>query len=112
MSADDQAPVAYADFLTADPRRRGDALELGHDFTDEQGNRYRACWYAETTEMTIELIPDFDALEVDDFHAGIATAEVVGRFDRHELEDRLGPWPQLTRCWPRTVRRLRELASA
>lgn len=108
----DHSPVAYTDFLAADTRRHGDALELGHDYTDNQDNRYRACWYAETGEMTIELIPDFDALDLEDFHAGIATAEVIARFDRDELESRLGTWPQLTRCWPRTVRRLRELVSA
>lgn len=41
------AYVRYADFLDADARRRGDALELGHDWHDGP-HRYRACWYEQT----------------------------------------------------------------
>lgn len=32
----------YTDFLDADPRRRGDALELGHDWRDDD-ELYRVC---------------------------------------------------------------------
>ena len=45
----------YSDFLGEDPRRRGNALELGHDWRDGDA-RYRVCWYEETGELTSERL--------------------------------------------------------
>lgn len=103
----EQPTVNYESFLNADPRRRGDALELGHDFTDEHGARYRVCWYADTGELTIEGI-DADELDLEDFGRGIITVQVAANFDRATLERRLGTWPQIERCRPRTLAKLRE----
>lgn len=100
--------TSYEAFLAADPRRRGDALEIGIDFTDQDDNRYRVCWYAETGELTIESI-DLDALDLEDFHQGVTSVAIAARLDREELEDRLGAWPQVEHARPRTLSRLREL---
>lgn len=110
--SDVSLPVPYDTFLTEDPRRRqGEALEIGHDFADEAGGRYRVCWYAETAELTFERLEhdDVEALDLEDFHRGIATAEVVAQFDRETLERVLGAWPQVEHCEPRTLARVREL---
>lgn len=107
---DETSPnLAYADFLNADPRRCGDALEIGHDFTDPAGDRHRVCWYAETGELTIERLVHPDALDLEDFHEGIATAQVLTRIDRPTLERLLGVWPQVERLRPHTIQRLHEL---
>lgn len=104
---DRAAAVSYESFLNADPRRRsGDALELGHDFTDERGARYRVCWYAATGELTIERI-DPDGINLEDFGKGVLSVEVVTALDRATLERRLGSWPQLERCRPHTLAHLR-----
>lgn len=99
--------LSYEAFLDADARRRGNALEIGHDFTDEHGDRFRVCWYAETGEVTIERI-DFDALDLEDFHRGVLSVEIAAQVDRATLERQLGAWPQVEHCQPRTVARLRE----
>lgn len=114
MSQDSPAPIAYvryADFLDARPGRRGDALELGHDWRDGD-DRYRACWYRETGELTIERLDPDAALALEDFHGGIAgPVEVLARFtSRAELERALGRWPNAAPDQPRTVEALRELA--
>lgn len=99
--------LPYETFLAADPRRRGDALEIGHDFTDEHGERCRVCWYRETGEVTIERV-DFDAIDLEDFHQGVLSAQVAATVDRATLEQQLGAWPQVEHCQPRTIARLRE----
>lgn len=114
VSQDSPAPVAYvryADFLDEDPRRRGDALEFGHDWLDED-DRYRACWYPATGELTIERLDPSGELALEDFHEGVAgPVEVVARFaTRSALERALGPWPNPAPDHPRTVESLRELA--
>lgn len=104
------AYVRYADYLDADPGRRGDALELGHDWRDG-GDRYRACWYPATGELTIERLDPDAELALEDFHRGIAgPVEVLARFaSRAELERALGPWPNAAPDHPRSVESLREL---
>lgn len=109
MSRKTSPILPYQEFLAAVPGRRGDALEIGHDFTDEHDNRYRVAWYAHTGELTFERITDPDTLDLEDFHHGIATAQVIAQLDRAELEDRLGAWPQVEHCQPRTLARVREL---
>jgi hypothetical protein len=109
---DDRAPmVSYEEFLEADARRRGDALELGHDFTDDAGARYRVCWYAATGELTVESINP-DALDLENFGQGVTAVCVAAQLDRATLERRLGPWPQIERCRPRTLARLRQQLDA
>lgn len=100
----------YAEFLSADPRRRGDALELGHDWR-EGGRRFRVCWYAATGEVVAERLATGPALELEDFHRGVeGPVQVVGRCrSRAELESVLGAWPEIACAVPRTVSRLREL---
>ncbi len=114
MSQDSPAPVAYvryADFLDDDPGRRGDALELGHDWLDGE-DRYRACWYPATGELTIERLDPNAELALEDFHQGISgPVEVVARFaTRAELERALGAWPNPAPDRRRTVDSFRELA--
>jgi hypothetical protein len=101
---------SYEEFLRGDPRRRGDALELGHDWFARDG-RYRACWYEETGELTIEGLGEKLELEVEDFHAGVAgPVEVIAVIpSRTRLEAALGRWPAVERARPRTVARLRQL---
>jgi hypothetical protein len=104
-------PVSYTDFLTADPRRGGgSALEIGHDFADEDSRRFRVVWYSATGELTFERLEGdtFDALSVEDFAAGIAAVEVVAQLDRDTLEHVLGEWPEVEHCQPRTLARVRE----
>lgn len=103
--------LSYETFLRQDRRRRGDALELGADFTDDAEGRYRVCWYAETGELTIEQI-DPDALDLEDFDKGVLAVEITARLDRPSLERRLGAWPQIEHCRPRTLARLRERLAA
>lgn len=102
----------YQDFLTADPRRFSDALELGHDWFDGH-RRYRACWYEETGELTLEGLDDPPQLDVDDFHSGVrGPVQVIAVIpSRRQLEALLGPWPGVERARPRTVSRLRRLTS-
>ncbi|MGH2961007.1 MAG: hypothetical protein ACRDL3_02260 [Solirubrobacterales bacterium] len=114
MSQDSPASVAYvryADFLDAHPGRRGDALELGHDWRDGD-DRYRVCWYSGTGELTIERLASNAELALEDFHRGVAgPVEVIARFtSRAELERVLGRWPNAAPDQPRTVDALRELA--
>ena len=99
--------LSYKAFLREDERRRGDALEIGADFTDAAGAPYRVCWYVETGELTIERI-DPDALDLEDFHQGVTAVEVAARLDRDELQQRLGDRPHFDRCRPRTIARLRQ----
>jgi hypothetical protein len=68
----------YADFLDADPRRRADALELGHDWR-EGSDRYRVCWYEHTGELTAERLSSPADLDLEDFHRGISAASPSGR---------------------------------
>jgi hypothetical protein len=102
---------SYEDFLNADPRRRGDALELGTDWQDGP-RRYRACWYQETGELTAECLND-GRLDLEDFHQGIAgPIHVLRRLpDRPALTALLGDWPNIAPGQPRTLQRLRNLAS-
>lgn len=113
MSQDSPASVAYvryADFLDADPGRRGDALEFGNDWRDGD-DTYRVCWYQATGELTLERLDPDAELALEDFHRGIAgPVEVLARFgSRAELEQALGPWPNAAPDRPRTVASLREL---
>lgn len=105
--------ASYHAFLTADARRRADALEVGHDFTDDAQGRYRVCFYVETGEVTIERLTGPDALDIEDFDTGIASVEVLrAALSRAELDRALGPWPAVERCHPRTLDRLHELLGA
>lgn len=99
--------LSYQTFLQQDDRRKGDALEIGVDFTDEAGNPYRVVWYAQTGELTIERI-DPDQLDADDLHQGALDVEIAAHFDRDQLEAQLGARPHFDRCRPRTIARLRE----
>lgn len=113
MSDDERAQlvyVRYEDFLRADPRREGNALELGADWRDGD-DRYRLCWYEQTNELTLERLSDEEPLDLEDFHRGIAgPVEILpGVRDRAQLEALLGPWPQASAGEQRDVRRLREL---
>jgi hypothetical protein len=115
VSRDSPAPVAYVryqDFLDADSGRRGDALELGHDWR-EGDDRYRACWYRATGELTIERLDPDTELALEDFHRGIAgPVEVLAHFaSRAELERALGRWPNAAPDRPRTVKSLRAMAA-
>lgn len=113
MSDDSSSPPAYVryrDFLDADPRRRGDALELGTDWRDGHA-RYRACWYQATGELTLERLRATDALQLEDFHLGVSgPIEILRRVPtRDELDQLLGRWPNIAPGQPRTVQRLRAL---
>jgi hypothetical protein len=100
----------YEAFLAADRRRRGSALELGHDLRGDRV-RWRVCWYEETGELTVEDMDDAGGIHVEDFHAGISgpvrVLAVVA--SRERLETLLGRWPGVERWRPRTVDRLLEL---
>lgn len=114
MSQDSPVPVAYvryADFLDGDPARRGDALEFGHDWLDGE-DRYRACWYPGTGELTIERLDPDGELALEDFHQGVAgPVEVLARFsNRADIERVLGAWPNPAPDRPRTVGSLRDMA--
>ncbi len=113
MSHQSPAPISYArysDFLEADPGRRGDALELGHDWHDGD-DRYRVCWYPATGELTAERLDPEADLALEDFHRGVAgPVEVLAHIEkRAELERALGPWPNPAPDRPRTIQSLREL---
>ena len=113
MSDDDTSHpvyVRYEDFLDADPRRCGDALELGIDWRDGE-DRYRACWYEATGELTLERLSDAERLDLEDFYRGVSgPVEVLRRIpDRRELDRLLGAWPNSVPGGPRTVERLRAM---
>lgn len=103
----------HAAFLAADARRRGDALELGHDWLDRDG-RYRVCWYAATSELTAERLDPDASLDLADFNAGVSgPVRVLAVIrTRHELESLVGRWPAVGRARPRTLARLRALISS
>lgn len=103
--------VRYQDFLDADPRRRGDALELGHHWRDDGDGRYRVCWYEATGELTAERLDPDCELEPEDFHRGISGPVEILRHieDRAELDSLLGRWPNIVPGEPRTLARVREL---
>ncbi len=105
--------LRYADFLDGDSRRRGNALELGHDWRDGD-DCYRVCWYEETGELTCERLAAGDMPHLEDFHAGIAgPIEVLAVLSTREaLEELTGRWPNVAPNQPRTVRWLRELVRA
>jgi hypothetical protein len=100
----------YADFLDADPRRRGDALELGTDWLDGD-LRYRVCWYENTTELTIEQLSPDEPLDLDDFHRGIqGPIEIIAHIPtREDLSQLLGEWPNIAPDQTHTLTRLRAL---
>lgn len=102
--------VRYEDFLDADPRRRGDALELGIDWRDG-AQRYRACWYEATGELTLERLSDAERLDLEDFHRGVSgPVEILRRIPtRDELDRLLGLWPNVAPGQPRAVNQLRAL---
>lgn len=104
--------VRYRDFLHTDPRRRGDALEFGHDWRGPDG-RYRVCWYHDTGELTAERLSETEALDLEDFHQGISgPVYVIGRIPtRAQLERLIGRWPDLTLPPPHTLARLCELVA-
>lgn len=113
----DSAPVPlvytrYEDFLAADPRRQGDAYELGIDWIDGRG-RYRACWYPETGELTAERLSDHEPLDTEDFHRGVAgSVEILRRIPTlAQLTLLLGKWPNIAVGQPRTLDRLKALAA-
>jgi hypothetical protein len=99
----------YRDFLDADARRRGDALEFGHDWRGP-GGRYRVCWYQDTGELTAERLSDTQPLELEDFHHGVeGPVFVLARIpSRAQLDRLVGAWPQVALEPPRTIARLRE----
>lgn len=101
--------ASYTEFLAADPRRRGDALELGIDWR-EGAVRYRVCWYEHTGELTLERLSS-RGLDLEDFYAGVSgPVEILSRVPtRRELSALLGRWPNIAPGEPRTVKRLREL---
>ena len=101
----------YSDFLDEDPRRRGNALELGHDWRDGD-ERYRVCWYEETGELTSERLAADAVPDLDDFHQGVAgPVEVLALLSKREdLEALMGRWPHVAPNQPRTLHWLRELA--
>ena len=101
---------SYAEFLAADPRRRGDALELGADW-EQDCIRHRACWYEHTGEVTLERLSDSEPVAMDDFHQGVSGQVEILRHvaTREELARLLGAWPNIAPREPRTVRRLRKL---
>lgn len=101
--------ICYADFLDADPRRGGDALELGRDWR-EGADSYRVCWYAETGELTAERINPSAELDLEDFHSGIVgPIQVLGCIGtREELTLLVGEWPNVAPSAPRTLAWLRE----
>jgi hypothetical protein len=100
----------YEEFLASDPRRRGDAIELGHSWFDRAA-RSRACWYEGTGELTVEGLDNEAEPDIDDFHAGVSgPVRVIAVIrSRRELEALLARWSGLERAWPRSVARVREL---
>ncbi|MDO8213915.1 hypothetical protein [Conexibacter sp. CPCC 206217] len=106
---DPQRYETYADFLLADPRRDGDALECGHDWLDNDNVRYRVCWYSATGELTLERLSRPLALELEDFAAGISgPIEILAILPtRARMERVLGTWPQLALLRSRRVADLR-----
>ncbi len=102
--------VRYRDFLDADPRRRGDALEFGHDWRGPEG-RYRVCWYQDTGELTAERLSATEPLDLEDFHQGISgPVHLIARIpSRAQLDRLLGTWPNISLDRPHTIARLREL---
>ncbi|MDP2710344.1 MAG: hypothetical protein Q8O56_03920 [Solirubrobacteraceae bacterium] len=112
----DELPTTYehyADFLAGDSRREGDALELGANWSDG-GKFYRACWYAETGELTFERISAAEPLDLEDFHHGIAgPVEIVTRVpDRRTLDALVGRWPDIAAGLPRRLEALRQLIAS
>lgn len=101
----------YEDFLNADSRRRGNALELGNNWRDGALN-YRACWYEETGELTAERLTD-RGKDLEDFHGGVSgPIHILGRVpDRRALTALLGEWPSIAPGEPRTLQRLRHLTA-
>jgi hypothetical protein len=61
---------ATEEFLDADSRRRGDALQFSHRWRDGDG-RYRVCWYEQTGELTAERLAEHAELDLEDFHVGV-----------------------------------------
>ncbi len=114
MSDPPASPVyaRYEDFQAADPRRRGDAYELGADWCDQQ-HRYRACWYQQTGELTLERLSDSEPLAVEDFYQGVqGPVEILAHIPtRAELSLLLGEWPNIAPGQPRTVTHLRALVA-
>lgn len=112
MSNEERDPiyVRYRDFLDADPRRRGDALELGIDWCDGQ-HYHRACWYQATGELTLERLSTSEAPSAEDFYRGVSgPVEVLRRISTQEqLAGLLGTWPNIAPGEPRTTQRLRSL---
>lgn len=102
----------YEDFCAADPRRRGDAYELGADWHDGQ-HRYRACWYEQSGELTLERLSASEPLAVEDFYHGVqGPVEVLAHIPtRAELSLLLGQWPNIAPGQPRTVTHLRALVA-
>lgn len=115
MSDPPASPIyaRYADFQAADPRRRrGDAYELGADWCDGR-HSYRACWYQQTGELTLERLSDSEPLAVENFDQGVqGPVEVLAHIPtRAELSLLLGEWPNIAPDQPRTVSRLRALVA-
>ena len=104
---------SYEEFLAADERRRRGALELGHNLSARDAC-WRACWYEQTGELTIEAITNAAAIRADDFYAGISGPVTVLATiaSQVELERILGSWPLLEIWRPRTRRRLHDLVGA
>ena len=102
--------VRYADFLRADPRREGDALELGADWRDGDA-LYRMCWYQETGELTLERLSVKDETDLEDFHRGVSGPVEVLRHvsTREQLDALLGEWPNVAPGEPRDVARLKAI---
>lgn len=110
--ADRFSYVRYADFLRADRRRTGDALEFGRDWRDGDAS-YRVCWYEQTGELTAERIDPDEPADLENFHRGVrGPIEILGCINREELDALLGEWPNVARGAPRTLRWLRELLAA
>jgi len=100
---------SYSGFLKQDPRRRAArVLEIGHDWQDDEQRRFRVCYYTATGELTAERLSG--PLDLEDFERGVEGVAIVAVIPSHdELERRLGTWPMVERCQPRTLTRLREL---
>ena len=102
---------SYKGFLMEDPRRRSErVLEIGHDWHDGERRRFRVCYYTATGELTAERLSASQPLDLEDFDRGVEGVAVVAVIPSPaELEQRLGAWPMVERCQPRTLARLREL---
>ena len=100
----------YADFLRADPRREGDALELGADWRDGDA-LYRVCWYEGTGELTLERLSADDEADLEDFHRGVSgPVEILRRIaTRGQFDALLGEWPNVAPGERRDVVHLREM---